>query len=103
MLFLIETMVNEKNALSILPTLGLDHFEYVLPFNDPGGLAVLWNNSVIRASVFFTEPCAIHMLVHDTTNKKTTIVSEVYAPTQLQHKEQFREHLAELSGVINPP
>ena len=44
MLFLIETMVNEKNTLSILPS------------NHSGGLAVLWNNAIIPVSVLFTEP-----------------------------------------------
>ena len=82
MLFLIKTMVNDKNTLSILPTLGFDRFEYVLPSNHSGGLVVLWNNGVIHVSVLFTEPRAIHILVHDTINTKTTVVSGVYAPAQ---------------------
>ena len=31
MIVLLETMVNEKNLLQILPQMGLEHYDYVLP------------------------------------------------------------------------
>jgi len=40
-LFLQETLVNERNILDILPKLGFDHFDYVEPVNHSGGLVVL--------------------------------------------------------------
>ena len=75
-------MVNEKNTLRILPTLGYDHFDYVLPSNHSRGLAALWNNGVIHASVLYKEPRALHMLVHDTANAHTSVVSGIYALAQ---------------------
>jgi len=50
-LFLLETMVNEKNLLRIVPNLGFDHFDYVLPSSHSGGIVVLWCNNSIHASV----------------------------------------------------
>jgi len=51
MLFILETMVNKKNILDIVPKMGLEHFDYVETVNHSGGLAVLWNNGTICASV----------------------------------------------------
>ena len=39
-LFLLETTVNEQNLLRILPTLGFDHFDYVLPTSHSVGITV---------------------------------------------------------------
>jgi len=55
MIFLLETMVNEKNTKIILSLMGYDHFDYVLPINHSGGLAVLWNEGNIHASVLVKE------------------------------------------------
>ena len=44
MIFLLETMVNEKNMLKVLPQMGFEHYNYVLPSNHSGEVAVLWNN-----------------------------------------------------------
>jgi len=41
MIFLLETMFNEKHIKAILPLMGFEHFDYVLPINHSGGLAVL--------------------------------------------------------------
>ena len=51
LVFLSGTMVNKKNILNILPKMGFDHFDYVEPVNHSGGLAVLWDNGLIHASV----------------------------------------------------
>jgi len=64
--FLSETLVNKKNILDILQKMGFAHFNYVEPVNHSGGLAVLWDNGVIHASVLKKEQRAIHMLVYDT-------------------------------------
>ena len=50
MIFLLETMVNEKNIKKILSLMGFDHFDYVLPTNHVGGITVLWNNGIIHTS-----------------------------------------------------
>jgi len=47
MLFILETMVNKKNIMDILPKMRFEHFDYVEPVNHSGGLAVLWNNWTI--------------------------------------------------------
>ena len=47
MIFLLETMVNEKKLLKILPRMGFDHYNYVLPLNHSGGITVLWNKGNI--------------------------------------------------------
>ena len=65
MMFLLETMVHEKNTLNILPILGFDLFDYILRMNHSGGIVVLWNNGIIHASVLFKEPRAIHILILD--------------------------------------
>jgi len=54
-LFLLETLVNEKNLLRILPNLGFDFFDYVLPSSHSGGITVLWCNKSIHASVILKE------------------------------------------------
>ena len=79
-MFLLETLVNKKNILDILPKIGFEHFDYVEPVNHSGGLAVLWDNEVIHASVLKREQRAIHMLVYDTVQKCNSIIRGVYAP-----------------------
>ena len=69
-LFLLETMVNEENIARLLPTLGYDQYDYVLPVNHSGGIAVLWNNGQIYTSVLFKETRAIHLLIHDVQTTK---------------------------------
>ena len=86
MLFISETMVNKKNIMDILPKMGFEHIDYVEPVNHSGGLAALWNNETICASILRKEQRAIHMLVHDT---EKTIVSGVYAPAQQRDKDSF--------------
>jgi len=96
-------MVNEKNLLRILPTLGFDHFDYVLPSSHLGGIAVLWCNNTIHTSVLYKQQRAINMLLYDPTCIQTFIVSGIYARAQSQLKDQFWAHLKELSYVINSP
>ena len=103
MLFLIETLVNESNLLRILPNLGFAHFDYILPLNHSGGIAVLWNSDNILASVLSKEQRAIHMLVHDTILAQTMVISGIYAPAQPRDKDQFWDHLVELNSVIDSP
>jgi len=44
-------MISEKNLLCVLPTLGFDHFDYVLPSFQLRGIAVLWCNNTIHALI----------------------------------------------------
>ena len=74
MIFLLETMVNEKNLLKILPQMGFDHYNYVLPINHTGGITVLWNNGNMHASTLLKEPRAIHMLIHDPPKGQNSII-----------------------------
>jgi len=41
---ILETMVNEKHIKEILPKIGFNHFDYVPPINQSGGIAIPWNN-----------------------------------------------------------
>ena len=88
-LFLLETMTNEKNTWSIIQKMGFDHFDFVLPQNHSGGIWVLWNNDNYQASVLAKENRAIHVLVHDSSKLKNILISGVCAPAQAQEKEQF--------------
>jgi len=65
MIFLLETMFNEKNLLKIVPQMGFDYYDYMLPLNHSGGITVLWNNGNIHASTLLKEQRAIHTLIHD--------------------------------------
>jgi len=96
-------MVNEKNILKILPQMGCDHNDYVLPHNHSGGIAVLWNNDNIHASILLKEPRAIHMLVHDPEKGQNIIVSGIYSLAQIRDKDQFWEHLTDLNTVFDIP
>jgi len=89
-MFLLETLVNKKNILDILPKMRFDHFDYVEPVNHSGGLAVLWDNGIIHTSVLKKEQRAIHMLVYDTFKQCSSIISGVYAPAQSEDKDCFR-------------
>ncbi|KAJ8444785.1 hypothetical protein Cgig2_011747 [Carnegiea gigantea] len=80
-LFLLETMTNEKNTCLIIQKMGFDHFNFVLPINHSGGIWVLWNNNNCHALVLAKENRAIHMLVHDPANSKNILVSGVYGLT----------------------
>jgi len=84
-------MVNEQNLLRILPTLGFDHFDYVLPTDHSGGTAVLWNDNTIHASVISKQQRAIHLLIHDPVCTQTLVLSEIYAPAQTHQKDAFLE------------
>ena len=66
-----------------------DHVDFVLPINHSGGIAVLWNNGTIHASVLFKDSCAIHMLIPDKINAQNTVVFGIYAPAQSSQKTQF--------------
>ena len=55
MIFLLETLVNKEHILQILSKMGFEHFDYIEPVNHYGGLAVLWNNDLIYASVIRKE------------------------------------------------
>ena len=102
-LFLLETMVNEENIGRLLPTLGYDHYDYVLPVNHSGGIAVLWNNGPIHASVLFKETRAIHLLIHDVQTTQTCVVSGIYAPAQEKDKPTFWNHLCKLNSIFDVP
>jgi len=53
--FLLETMVNNRNIMNFLPKPGFDHFDHVDPVNHSGELVVLWNNDTIFASILRKE------------------------------------------------
>ena len=55
-MFLLEAMVNELNIRKILPLMGLEHYGYVSLVNHSGGIAVLWNNDNILASILMKNP-----------------------------------------------
>ena len=99
LLFLLENMVNEKNTLRILQTLGFDHFDYVLPSNHSGGLGVLWSNGAIHASILFNEPCNTYV---NPWYFYCTIVSEIYAPAQPHHKANFGCTWLSLALLLTP-
>ena len=102
-IFLLETMANEKNILKILPQMGFDHYDYVLLHNHSRGIIVLRNNGNIHAPILLKEPRAIHMLVHDPKKGQNIIVSGIYAPAQIGDKDQFCEHLTHLNIVFEIP
>jgi len=74
MLFILKMMVNEKHIKEILPKIGFDHFDFVTPINHSGGIAILWNNGTMHASVLREETRAIHMLVYDTIKACNSII-----------------------------
>ena len=102
-IFLLETMVSDHNISMILPHMGFDHFEYVSPNNHSSGLAVLWNNGNIHASVFCKDTRAIHLLVHDPEIAKSSIISGIHAPAHANQKEQFWSHLMDLHHTFDLP
>jgi len=67
-------MVNKKNITDILPKMGFEQYDYVEPINHSSGLAVLWNNGVVCASILRKEQKAIHMLVHDTEKSNVRLL-----------------------------
>ena len=83
--------------------MGFDNFDYVEPVNHSGGLAVLWNNGLIHASILKKEQRAIHMLVYDTSKQCSSIISGVYAPAQFHDKGCFWQHLEHMNDVIDLP
>ena len=103
MIFLLETLVNKNHILQILPKMGFEHFDYVSPVNHSGGLAVLWNNDLIYASIIRKDSRAIHMLVHDTQKQINVIISGVYAPAQVSQKDDFWNMLLQMNDVVDLP
>ena len=103
MIFLLETMVNEKNLLNILPQIGFDLYDYVIPQNHSGAITVLWNNGNIHASTLLKEQRAIHMLIHDPQKGQNSVVSRIYVPVQTKEKDQFWEHLVQLNRIFDVP
>jgi len=101
--FLLETMVNEKKIRHIIPRIGFEHFDFIEPSNHSGGLAVLWNNANIHASILWKEQRAIHMLIHDPSITQNLIISGIYAPAQQRDKDIFWNHLYHLNEVVDLP
>ena len=102
-IFLLETMVNERNILQLLPRIGFEHFDFVTPNNHSGGLVVLWHNTNVHASILRKEQRAIHMLVHDVSTNQEVIISGIYAPAQQRDKDVFWTQLYHLNEVLNLP
>ena len=63
--FLLETIINEQNILQILARIGFEFFDFVIPSNHSGGLAVLWHITNVHATILRKDERATHMLVHD--------------------------------------
>ena len=103
LVFLIETMASESTTKQLLPQLGFDFYDYILPINHAGGIWVMWNTKNMMANVLFKEDRAIHMLVFDVLIQKFSIISGVYAPAQPSHKDVFWSHLQNLNSVIDYP
>ena len=80
--FLLETMDNDQNISKILLQMRFDRYDYISPNNHSGGIAILWNNGTMYASVLNKEIRAIHMLVHDPDVPKHPIILAIYAPAQ---------------------
>ena len=96
-MFILETLVNSANIERILPKTRFQHFDYVDPVNYSGGIAVLWNNDHILASILRKDQRAIHVLVHDTGNNQNVIVSGIYAPAQVRDKDHFWSQLTQFN------
>lgn len=103
LIFLLETLVNDSNISKILPQLGFDHYDFVSPVNHFGGIAVLWSNGNIHASILLKEQRAIHMMVHDTTYASNSILSGIYAPAQNREKDVFWDQLTQMNKIIDIP
>jgi len=43
------------------------------------------------------------MMVHDTENAQTSIISGIYVPAQSRDKQAFWEHLTQLSSILDIP
>ena len=78
-----------------------EHFDFVSLVNHFGGIAVLWNNGNVHASVLFKETRAIHMLVHNPNKVQNSIISGIYAPAQPRDKRDFWNHSVELNNAID--
>jgi len=61
-LFLIETMVNDLNAQSIIRTLGFRNFDFIFPNNHVGGIWALWKDYNVVLDIIAKEHRAIHCL-----------------------------------------
>ena len=73
------------------------------PVNHSGGIAVLWNNGIIHASILRKDQRAIHLLVHDTGNNQNVIVRWFYAPAQFREKDAFWNQLLQFNSVFDLP
>jgi len=94
-MFILETMANKKNMMSILPKVGFEHFDYVEPVNHFGGLAVLCNNGTMYASILRKEQRAIHMLVHDTEKVKLQLL----VACMHQHSKKKKTHFESPTSI----
>ena len=56
LLFIIETKASEATTKKILPHLGFDHYDFILPENHSGGIWVLWNKKNFLACLLYTSP-----------------------------------------------
>jgi len=52
LLFLIETMVSDQITRKLIAKLGFEHFDFVSPQNNSGGIWVLWNNANINSNSY---------------------------------------------------
>jgi len=102
-LFLIETMTNAENSHKLLPQLGFDHYEFICPDNHSGGLAVLWNNGNIHASVLSKDSRAIHLLIFYSSLNALSILSGVYGPANPRDKTVFWNKLTDLNTTFDLP
>jgi len=53
---ILQTMVDEKHLMEIILKIDFDSFDYATSINHLGGIAILWNNGKIHASVLQKEP-----------------------------------------------
>jgi len=102
-LFMLETMVKEQNAESIITTLGFSHHERIPSTNHCGGIWCFWNPVNVDVTIITKDNRAIHCSVADMITNKHCILTAVYAPAQSAEKEVFWPHLQQLNESFTLP
>jgi len=102
-LFIAETLVNEDHLLQILPSLGYYHFDYILPIQHSGGIAVLWNSDHVHVSILAKDERAVHVLAHDISLGKFSMLFGTYGLAQKKDKKGFWDKLLDMCPVVDLP
>ena len=87
----------------IIKSLGYHNYDTIPPHNHMGVIWLLCNSDNVVVAILAKEGRAIQCNVVERSTLKNCILTAIYAPAQINEKDDFWNHLNHLINVIHLP